>query len=246
MSTVAEIAELAHGYSMARVDDIAKYSVRSYPRSLAVLGYEDRYDTAYLAVVEHLYSVQEVPDWRDLRNAAHDALRDACGAWYQSHGVNDMTMEQRPSFHQYWLPVVAGLSDFTDRVAERLALPQVLATLTPAHYEALAALAVHGSNTAAAAAIGIKPAVFNNRIQKARQAAIAAWFDHEQPPKKPDRATACKQGHLWSEHGVENPDGTKRCRLCCRERSRNTRRRSYAREKAAREFGELLSPPAAQ
>jgi len=55
--------------------------------------------------------------------------------------------------------------------------------------------------------------------------------------------TACKYGHLYSEHGYKRKDGGQRCRKCERGRDRNRDQEKYQKKKAKKDkaFMEYVS-----
>ncbi|WP_323792425.1 hypothetical protein, partial [Nocardioides sp.] len=68
MSDVAQIATLAHGYTMDHIDRLAWSAARKYP----TLDPEDAYSAAWHAMVELLYSIDAAspPTRFDLSAAA--------------------------------------------------------------------------------------------------------------------------------------------------------------------------------
>lgn len=125
--------------------------------------------------------------------------------------------DEKPRFLQYWLPITAPMSDFTDRIVEREALPQVLSKLTPREYEAIATLAAYGSQKAAAEALGLTSRAFGMRLWNARMRLWRFWFEHETPPPRSrTSATTCRYGHLKAEHGFIDNHGTVAYRRCAR------------------------------
>lgn len=234
MTTVAEIATLAHGYTMAHVENIA-WSAAHRERWLDP---EEAHDAAWHAVVLRLYDTSEPPPTRlDLYTAALRATQTATRAHLRHHGYNPNTGEERPAFGRYWLPISGPKSDFTDAICERLALPQVLSVLTPLQYEALATLAVHETQADAAAALGVSADAFYNRIKHARARARAAWFDAESAPsrkiQRADGTEQCRSGHPRAEHGKKLKNGDWQCLACRRSSSRRYRRAFIERQKAA-------------
>ncbi|MCM0618780.1 hypothetical protein [Nocardioides bruguierae] len=218
-ASVAATATLVHDYTM---DDVERIAWSAAHRLRApVLTLEDGHEAAWHGVVEHLYGSEDCPHFHDLMNSAVAAVAAEIRAHHQNHGVNADTGEVRPAFHKYWLPVMVPFADFTDTLVERMALPQVLGLLTDTEYEAIAALAAHGSGRAAAAALGINDKAFYERVRKARAKAVAAWFDAEAPaPRSTVRADGevqCRAGHARSEHGYLTGSGDAqrwRCRAC--------------------------------
>ncbi|MBB3041161.1 hypothetical protein [Nocardioides soli] len=217
-ATVAETATLAWGYTMADVDRLARFTARI--RNTSLVGFDERYETAWLAIIERLYDGPEMPTSEDLIQVGKGAIRDEVNALLHHRGINNYTYQDTPNSWKYWSVISAADEDFTGRLVERLALPQVLALLTPGEYEAIAALAANGTQAAAAAAVGIKPSAFTARIARARQRIIEAWFEHETPRKSTTKGNdiACSAGHPRATHSTKDSLGHWDCRTCRRRR----------------------------
>ncbi len=226
MSLVAETATLVHGFTMADLDRIARAAsrLRHYIRSV---DENDRYECAWHAAAERLYSSVEPPRYMDLVLAGLTAIQKEVGAHLRHHGIDRNTWEPAPRFTLYWDASTVDRpgrwpEDFTDHVTERMALPQVLGLLTAMEYEAVSALAAHGSQVAAASAVGVSPHVFQQRIGRARRRIAEAWLAPDQPRQR--RANACLSGHDRAEHGFMDEHGRWVCRTC----KRNSHRRRRA------------------
>lgn len=232
MSTVAQIATLAHGYTMADVDDIARWALNVSWRTQN-LSWSDRYDAAWFGIAERLYRAGSPrPTRRDLLDAGLQALSATLDAEYRHHGIAKRSGQTAPHFAKYWL-AVGGSDDFTDRIVERLALPQVLAELTDLDYETFAALAAHGSNQAAAAALGIKAQAFNARVSRARRRFAETWLDHETPPAPPDLTKTCKAGHPRDDTNGYSTGRQWVCRTCARASDRKRKAANTTEETRA-------------
>lgn len=222
MSTVAQTATLAHGYTMADIDGCTRSAMNISYRSW-MLEWNDRWETAWDGIVVHLYRADAAPTRHELVTAGLNALGAMADAYWHHHGINPRTREMGANVARFWLAPVGGqLADFTDSIAERLALPQVLAVLTDLEYEAIAALAAHGSNTAAAAALGITTKTFSARVNAARRRFVETWLDHETPPRAADLTQTCRAGHPRDDENgyVINGGRHWRCRTCGRARDR--------------------------
>ncbi|GAB7003911.1 hypothetical protein JCM18899A_13830 [Nocardioides sp. AN3] len=223
MSIVAETATVAHGYTMAEIDSITQQAIYGYKWTWTVLDASDRWDCAWHAIVELLYSTTEKPTRWSLVNAAQKAITAEVNAYFRHHGISKD--EEAPNHGKFWRPIVGPRPDFTDGLAERLALPQVLGQLTDLQYEAIATLAIHGTIKNAAAASGVPYAIFIQRVKAARRVALEAWFAPETPVRRgKGNADQCRYGHARAEHGYITPAGIWRCRVC----SRNAARRRAA------------------
>jgi len=232
-ATVGDIATLAWGYTMADVDTLTRRAYNKAKNGAGIIAIVDRWEAAWFGIVEHLYAVDERPEPDELVKAGAHAVREAARECLQSHGLREGGNQRGSHFERYWRSVNASEDDFTERLAERLALPQVLGQLTDKEYEAISALAVHGSNVRAAAALGVGTAAQTGNVLRARRKILEAWFSPETPRqfahKSPD---ACRYGHARAEYGRRNAAGAWECLRC---RRTNHVRAYYARKQRVAE-----------
>lgn len=230
-------AVVAHGYTLRDLDRIAAAAC-TYDRSMASDA-TTRYDVAWSAIAEALCSAEESPERHDLLTVGWRAIyaevremRHMFGH-RDKDGTNEVASSQR--FRQYWtLPPERP----EEGMAERMAVPQILAVLRPTEREAVIALAVHDDYQAAADALGINYVAFTTRMSAARRRFRAHWYAPETAPpvKGTDRRvgsrtqplrTHCRNGHELSGDNVyrrPNPKPGKRgervCRICESERGK--------------------------
>lgn len=225
-ATVGEIATLAHGYTMGHIDRLSFDAARR-SRS-TVIDFRDKQETAWHAIVEMLYDTTERPTHFTLLNHASDAVDRECRQVLRSRGIRAGEpgvgeYDHKPKFLQYWLPVTGPMTDFTDRIVERDALPQVLGKLSPLEYEAIATLAAHGSQKDAAEALGITLGAFGLRLWQAREKVWRHWFEHETPPPKTRQSKdTCRYGHPKSQYAFVQTNGSFGCTICRRNRARRS------------------------
>jgi hypothetical protein len=226
LSIVGETATLAHGYTMADIEALTRRALVASRQSRFSLDASDRWDYAWHAIVEELYSSEQAPDPRDLVRTAGRALATAVKDDMHHRGIDHNTYAPAPFALKYWIPpTVAATDGFTERLIEHTALFQILGQLSGAQYEAVAALAVHGNARAAAAAIGLSEGGLHKRLGSARSRFLELWFEHETPPSRPIAPGFCRAGHALAEHGCDASDGRRRCGLCARNNSRRHRAR---------------------
>lgn len=178
--------DLCFGYTLADLDRIAR-SAASHAGPLA--GYYVEYvQTAWSAMVEHLYSVEHPPPEHDLWHAGRNAIWDGIKSDRRFRGAPVKNREagagEMPSFRRYWWDYVAVVSSCEERVVEREALAQIWPALTEFQREALLAFAAHGNVERAAAALCITVAAMNSRLQKARRRCFELWHEGETPSRK--------------------------------------------------------------
>lgn len=226
MTTIAQTATLAHGYTMADIDRIAAVAVRKDWYSKGLMTHDERIECAWDAVVATLYAAEEWPPFFQLLTAGVRALSSEAVATRKFYG---MTKEGLAPRHiAYWLPIHRTPTDgFSDHLVEKMALREVLGVLTDLQYEAIATLAAFDNRADLAAdSLGVKRSTFQMRVHDARKRINAVWYDGETPPKgrAAHGADKCRAGHSRAEYGVQR-QGKWTCRAC----NRTARRRKAAK-----------------
>lgn len=214
--SIGQTATLVYGYTMADVDTMTRHAiVRARARGF-MLDVSDRWDCAWHAIVEHLYSSAEGPSREELISEACRALARAVDEELHHHGINAKNnfFSIGPNALKYWLPLAAPGMGFEEKLIEHTALPQILAELTPDEYEALAATAVYANQAEIIAALGITRNALETRLASARRKFIALWLEHETPRSGKGDDVRCKAGHLRAEHSTRNAKGNWRCNAC--------------------------------
>ncbi|MET9073910.1 hypothetical protein ABZX95_17420 [Streptomyces sp. NPDC004232] len=188
---------VAHGYTLRDLDRLAA-SACTYDRSMASDA-TTRYNVAWSAIAEALCTAEEPPEWHDLFTVGWRAIyaevremRHLYGH-RDKDGTNEVASSQR--FRQYWtLPPERP----EEGIAERMAVPQVLAVLTETERAAVVALAVHGDYQAAADSLGLKYSAFTVRMSSARKRFRAHWYAPETAPpiKGTDRRVGSRTQEL--------------------------------------------------
>lgn len=229
MSTTAQIATLAHGFTMAEIDKMAWKVTQIHPSRM--VSFDEVAAIAWHGIVVALYEAETPPKRYDLVAAGLSAVHHEHQRMTQMYGISSRG-GAAPNFVRYWSDRNGG-GDFTDRIAERLALPAVLGELTPMGYEAISTLAAFdGDMHAAAAAIGVGYTTFESRIVRARRQLEALWFEHETPRSRaPGGKDKCVNGHSRAEHGHRDKRGSWVCRPC----HKSAKRRFLARERDNRD-----------
>ncbi|GEP40615.1 hypothetical protein NPS01_42780 [Nocardioides psychrotolerans] len=228
-TSVASIATLVHGFTLAQINEAAWAAARMKGKA-QVLDPRDSYDNAWHAIVELLYSQDEPPTYFDLVNVGKLAIQRAINDEYHHGGIDNKTGLAGPNIGKYWASVVAPREGFADRLIDRLAIPHILGSLTELEYEVLGATIHHDTQRDIAATLGISRESVQKNIASARARFIAAWFAPESPPAPRARRTTsddeCSAGHSRGEHGFRRADGRRwGCRVC----QRNAQRRYRAR-----------------
>jgi len=167
---------LRFGFTCGHLEALAWGAVWRHTPSRG-LDVSDRFEAAWGAAVEHVYSAAEPPSPLDLTGAGLaglDRLRKRGlherGYLRRNRDGSDPAAQAVPagSFYRYWTTPAPPTPE--DVAVDRTALAQVMARLEPAHAEALLALAEHGDYEAAAAALKLSQTAFNARVRRGRNA----------------------------------------------------------------------------
>lgn len=143
---------VAHGFTMADLHEMAAAACRA-DRSLASDAHT-RYSVAWSAIAEALTlaTEDEPPTRADLVRVGWQAIYREVREMRVMFGFKDRDgtngVATAPRYVQYW---TVRHSDPEDGLIERIAVGQVLATLSEPYRDAVVALAVHGDYQAAAA-----------------------------------------------------------------------------------------------
>jgi hypothetical protein len=159
----------------------------------------DRYELAWPAIVEHLYTADEPPKRGDLVRVGQLAIYDEVTSYRQRHGFfkhktigSTAGAFSSPAFRTYWLDWIKDrTADHAPSVVERECLPQILSTLTERQQTAIFTLAACDDYQTAAQAMGVSLGTFNSYISLARKRFFALWHEGETPaPRWIDRRVA--------------------------------------------------------
>ncbi|GIE30144.1 hypothetical protein Ait01nite_031890 [Actinoplanes italicus] len=204
------MTDVLHGYTLHDLNGLAKSAAITASPSAA--GYDDRYDEAWSAIVEHLFTVEQPPTGRDLWYAGLNAVRHAGATDRRHHGASSSGGYNGPTgasdrFAQYWSNTVTH--DFSGAVIDRYAAFQIWPQLADIHQQTLLALAAAGDIDGAAVALGVTVRLARQRVSRARAAFRALWHEHETPPpfwhrthSPVDKAglKPCGTPAAWSRH----------------------------------------------
>lgn len=235
MSVLSETATLAHGYTMADLESIARHATRI--RANRMIDPEEALAVAWHGAVVALYKAEVEPARHDLVEAGLEALSFELGRLRSHYGMQYANGERLQfgggaNFKKYWAARPDTDDRFTERIAERLALPAVLSVLTSRQYEAIATLAAFDNDMhAAAEADGSTYQAFRKNVLQARRRLQAVWFEHETPRRMSGTDEKCRNGHSRSEHGYRNPAGKLVCGVCLKSGNRRSVRRWQERQK---------------
>lgn len=177
--------EIRYGFTLADLQRIATAATRN---TRSMFGdFAERYAEAYGAMVEHLYASPEPLAEHDLYWAAQDSLRIQAGKDRSHRGIvryeGGGTSEPgaAPHFAIFW-DAHRYEPSHEDRVVDRIALYQVLPTLTPQQRQVIGALAAFDDHEPARQALGdMAPASYRQALSKGRTRFFAYWHEGETP-----------------------------------------------------------------
>ncbi|MFD8626663.1 hypothetical protein ACFV4E_22730 [Streptomyces hygroscopicus] len=231
------------GWTLADLQRLARTAVLNAP-FFSAGDRQDYYDEALSAIFMRLVSSDDEPRRSDLLHAADRAITDLVRGQRRDRGYREADEQFRikwhPQFFRYWFhdPGV----DLSERIAERVAVHQVLDALRPDERAAVEALAACGFYDDAAESLGITVACLKQRLRMARRRFLRLWHYPEAPgPRwRQDRRRAtnprkdvCANGHEYTpENAGFRSAGARRGERYCKACSRESNARSYARRKA--------------
>lgn len=231
--------ELAHGYTLAQVQQMAKAAVNM--AGAYASDYLDRLDAAYGAIVIHLYEAPHWPTRHQLQQAGATAVSRMVETelrqrgYRRGNGYNGAG--SAPRFAAYWGGHLVHPSP-ENRIVERVAVGQVLPALFPREMAALTALAATDDYQAGADLLGVTYSTFCDNVRRARLRIFALWHEGE-TPRRPrtdirvgnrakGRATHCRRNHPYppettSERARKARRGSPYCPACYREKKQAAR-----------------------
>ncbi len=173
-----DVHTLKWGYNLADLERLARFATRrSWGRHL---DDRTRYETAWSAIAETLYSATTAPAPGDLMSAAHTAI--AIHAQDELHHLGiDFRTGSMPRFAAYWEHTARSSPSPERGVVDRHALWQIWPHLTGRHRDVLLAHAAADGWRAAAASLGMNEGTFAGLLSTARKQFLALWHEGEQP-----------------------------------------------------------------
>lgn len=244
-SMVPVACDPLRGYTLADLNGLAAAVVARHRHWWPAGDIAGQHAAAWDGITEHLLTAGSPPSPAGLRAAGLRALaasvrRDIS---HQGGGSHNDIANAGAKFASYWEWHSRPAPDPQERVAERIAVPQILATLPPRQREALHALAAWEDYQLAAAAMGCTVGTFEVHIRRARMAFRALWHEGETPSRqwrkdkrvysrtpREEEIPECGTLRGWWRHKRRKEDcpaGT------CREAWNAWNRARYAEKKAA-------------
>lgn len=235
-------ARLRWGYTLADLNRLAR--IAAYAARARWVDLSDRYDTSWSAIAEHLYATDTAPSERDLVDVALTACARTAEDELHTYGFTKGDVHAGVGSMARWVTYwswVARTPTPEDLVVDRMAVRQILPTLTHSQRQAVGALAALEDHAAAARALGLTDGAYLRRLSTARARVRALWVEGETPrgAYRQDKrvrargevpATHCAQGHEWTEANTRiRRSGFRQCKAC----SDAAARRWWARKREA-------------
>lgn len=179
-------ADRRAAFTLADIEDAARHACRMAQFVSWGSDIWDKYETARAAVVEHLYTAEELPTFHELAVVGMTAIGRM--AWRNSRqtGQDHSRNRTMPGFVRYWWWHTQRASSPESMVVDRTALWQIWSQLGQLQQDTLVAVAEHPDYASAAAAEGCSYDTFLRRVKVAREAFYALWHEGETP------------SHLWA------------------------------------------------
>lgn len=175
---------LAHGWTLADINRAARDAATGVGARAA--DFHERYDTAWSAIAEHLYTTTTPPARHDLVTAGRSAILREEAAQRRSHGLPDRNFDryhQTPRYVMYWRWAARHTPSPEAAVVERHATRQILAALTPRQQATVAAVAAGRSPQAAALLLGVPYRTVTSRMKEVRRRFLRLWHEGETPSR---------------------------------------------------------------
>lgn len=174
--------ELRYGYTLDDLDHMTRTALMAN-RSMAA-DWIDRYDAAYFAITEHLYSAETWPQRHDLVGTGIKAISKMVRLELQHHGIDRQNMDnlaegrKHRGYHMFWEGHLTFPSH-EDYVVDRVALDQVWEVLSVGDRQIIAARAAYEDNGRAAEALARKRHSFVTQLNQGRRRFRTLWFGGE-------------------------------------------------------------------
>lgn len=229
------------GYSIKRLDDLACYAVKGHLHWWGAGDRGDQKQAAWEGITEYLLTATECPSENDLIWAGTRAIAAEVQAEKRHRGVPHDASVTAEKFGVYWQLFTQPFPSPEEGVTDRLAVRQILATLTRRQMEAVEALAAYGDYAAAARAMGVPYKTFHRHLSVARERFRSLWFEGETPPARQWRQDRRADMTWLSDEEICGSDSgynrhlSRREQACdeCRDAHNAAGRAGYARRKSA-------------
>lgn len=174
---------IRYGWTLRDLDALARTVVSNNRTWWPAGDRDDLYSAAWHGIVEHLYTVDTEPHRHDLMEAGRQALARDVKDTMRHHGARRDGTNNGLKYAIYWEWAGRATPSPEAGIVERLALAQILPTLTPGQLAALHALAATGDYAEAARLVGTARTGLKSQLMHGRRRFRALWHEGEKPSK---------------------------------------------------------------
>lgn len=173
---------IRYGWTLKSLDALARAVVSNNRTWWPAGDRDDLYAAAWHGIVEHLYTAATEPRRSDLMEAGRRALASDVKDNMRHHGARRDSSNNGLKYAMYWEWAGRATPSPEAGIVERLALVQILPTLTPGQLAAVHALAATGDYAEAARITG-SPTSLKSQLMKGRLRFRELWHEGETPSK---------------------------------------------------------------
>jgi hypothetical protein len=193
-----------HGYTVVDLDELARRAALD-TWQWTPWPFGERKDIARFAIIEHLLTCAQPPDFWRLVKLGKRAIQ--ANVYHEAHhrGVSVARAGQSggaplPHFVKYWSSAGQHTRSPEDLIVDPLALAQIWPRPAPSHQTALLALAAHGDYEQAAASLTKTYRTFFVLISMACKEFFRLWHQGETPSRMWGRDRRKRQSPGGSPH----------------------------------------------
>ncbi|MGW7001334.1 RNA polymerase sigma factor [Streptomyces sp. NPDC054933] len=172
---------IRYGWTLRDLDQFARAVVSNNRTWWPAGDRDDLYAAAWHGIVEHLYTADTEPRRSGLMEAGRRALAGDVRDTMRHHGARRDSSNNGAKFSLYWSWYSRTVHNHDTEVVERVALTEILATLTPGQRRALEVLAAGETYERAAQLFGTSPAGLKSQLMKGRRRFRELWHEGETP-----------------------------------------------------------------
>ncbi|WP_030917440.1 hypothetical protein [Streptomyces sp. NRRL B-24720] len=173
---------IRYGWTLHTLDALAR-SVVSNNRTWWPAGdRDDLYAAAWHGIVEHLYTATQAPRRNELMEAGRRALASDVRDNMRHHGTRRDTSNNGAKYALYWTWYGRATPSPENGIVERMALQQILPTLTDGQRRAVEALAATGDYRQAEQLLGTTNSL-KSQLSGGRRRFRKLWHEGEIPSK---------------------------------------------------------------
>jgi hypothetical protein len=177
----AQRTELRFGFTMASLEGLARAAARQ--SHWRFVPFHEKFEIAWSAIAEELYSSDEPPRTHDLIRLGDKAITshvETCGHMWGAYYVKP-DRGGMPRFEKFWWSQASPTPSPEERIVDYLAFRQIWPRLTKTNQRVLLALAIHGDYQRAAESLNKPYKTFVTQIYEARRQFLRLWHHGERP-----------------------------------------------------------------